>query len=254
MALPKRHQWRYRLMKEVGTALVSGYLRFVNWSSRKTIFNPEDDPWLNGSEGAIYSAFHQGILIDAIQVRGRGGVVMVSRSKDGEIGTRFCDRFGWTTVRGSSGRGGKDAFAEMTQRLREERTLAGMVCDGPRGPYGIPKLGTVHLARATGLPITPVSGWSTRQIRLKTWDRTLIPLPFGHIYFAFGEPIRVPADASDGDCEYLCQVLGDRIAELLFRCQEAAGDPPEDLRPREPLLELRARSRKRDPAKQRLTA
>jgi lysophospholipid acyltransferase (LPLAT)-like uncharacterized protein len=217
----KRKSWRYRLLLELGTAALVAFVRFVDWTSRKKVINPENDLWLSGGPRALYSAFHQGILFDTIQVRDRGLIVMISRSKDGGAAARFAERLGWVPVRGSTGRGGKEALEEMRQRLLEPDAWGGMVCDGPRGPYGIPKIGTILLARSTGLPIVPAAWWSKRQIILKSWDRTLIPLPFGHIFFAFGEPISVPADASREDCERLRRLLGDRIAGLLFRCQLA---------------------------------
>jgi lysophospholipid acyltransferase (LPLAT)-like uncharacterized protein len=35
----------------------------------------------------------------------------------------------------------------------------------------------------------------------RSWDRFLLPLPFGRGLFLFGEPITVSADASEADVE-----------------------------------------------------
>src|SRR5208337_5462810 len=55
------------------------------------------------------------------------------------------------------------------------------------------------LAQVTGLPIVPYScrlGW---KIRVRSWDRFQIPLPFSHCEMTFGEPIRVPRGATDAE-------------------------------------------------------
>jgi hypothetical protein len=56
--------------------------------------------------------------------------------------------------------------------------------------------GVMALAQATGMPIVPYScelGW---KIRVKSWDRFQIPLPFSRCKMTFGEAIRVPRDAT----------------------------------------------------------
>ena len=158
---------------------------------------------------------------------------MASRSKDGDIVAAILERFGWRPVRGSSSGGGKQALAEMVPVFRDETGCGGLVCDAPRGPYGDPKIGIVLLARDAGHPMTPCALWTTRQVLGRNWDRTIIPLPFTHIHFVYGPPIPVPPDASPEECERLRRVLGERIMQLCFQAQAAAGAAPQDFRPAE---------------------
>ena len=57
--------------------------------------------------------------------------------------------------------------------------------------------GIIHLGKATGAPIFPVTYAATRRRHLRSWDRLIIPLPFARIVFIVGEPIEVPRHASD---------------------------------------------------------
>lgn len=55
------------------------------------------------------------------------------------------------------------------------------------------------LAQVSGLPIVPYScrlGW---KIVLKSWDRFEIPLPFSRCEMTFGDPIRVPREATEAE-------------------------------------------------------
>ena len=51
-------------------------------------------------------------------------------------------------------------------------------------------------------------------IRLPSWDRTRIPLPFARIAARAGEPIAVPRDASRAECGRIRQRLQDELLRL----------------------------------------
>jgi hypothetical protein len=75
--------------------------------------------------------------------------------------------------------------------------------DGPRGPCYEVEEGALLLAQLTGLPIVPYTcnlGW---KIRVKSWDRFQIPLPFSRCEVVFEKPIRVPREATDAEREEL---------------------------------------------------
>jgi lysophospholipid acyltransferase (LPLAT)-like uncharacterized protein len=61
----------------------------------------------------------------------------------------------------------------------------------------------MSLAQLTGLPIIPVSYSLTRKIRLKTWDRFQVPLPFSRCEVILEKPLRIPRDISDEQREAL---------------------------------------------------
>ncbi|HAN93250.1 MAG TPA: hypothetical protein DCQ33_14390, partial [Nitrospira sp.] len=59
-------------------------------------------------------------------------------------------------VRGSSTRGGAEAFRQLIRLGRSGGNLV-LTPDGPKGPRQVVKVGVVQLARATGLPIIPMA-------------------------------------------------------------------------------------------------
>ncbi len=133
---------------------------------------------------------------------------LISASKDGALLTAILQAFGVQVVRGSSSRRGAQALLELTSWAERGYDLA-VTPDGPRGPCYVVQEGVMALAQVTGLPIIPYScqlGW---KLRVKSWDRFQIPLPFSRCEMTFGEPIRVPRGASDAERAQLREQLLD---------------------------------------------
>jgi lysophospholipid acyltransferase (LPLAT)-like uncharacterized protein len=123
------------------------------------------------------------------------------------------EHFGVHPVRGSSSRRGPQALLELTTLAQRDYDIA-ITPDGPRGPCYIVQPGVISLAQITGRPIVPSShtlGW---KIRLKSWDRFQIPLPFSRVVMKFTEPIHIPREATDAEREALRQQLEARLNAL----------------------------------------
>jgi lysophospholipid acyltransferase (LPLAT)-like uncharacterized protein len=132
--------------------------------------------------------------------------VMISRSKDGDIVANVARRFGYTTMRGSSSKGGARALQEMIAYMKEthEKRLCGTPVDGPRGPARIVKKGMLAVAKEAGVLFVPIACSGTRILTFhKAWDKSMIPLPFSKMIIDFGEPFRIAADADDADMEIM---------------------------------------------------
>ena len=120
---------------------------------------------------------------------------LISGSKDGEFLARAIRETGGSQIRGSSSRGAAAALLVATQVARLGNNIA-TVGDGPLGPRYLLKPGAVMIAKATGMPVIPVTWACSRVFQLhRTWDQLMIPLPFSRITFRFGRPRYVPADA-----------------------------------------------------------
>jgi len=170
--------------------------------------------WEKMAEGdnQLAVTWHEDILQAAYGFRSRGIAVLVSHSRDGELIARALQKCGFSTVRGSSSRGGPEAMTEMTVRLENEQgLLLGIVVDGPRGPRHIVKPGIIALAKRTGLSIAPIRCRAKRNIVFKSWDRTRLPLPFNRLLFLCGEHMTVPPDADREVFDKLCYQLADRL-------------------------------------------
>jgi lysophospholipid acyltransferase (LPLAT)-like uncharacterized protein len=185
------------------------------WTDRSGYFDiPPVEP-------AIYCVWHNRLALSMfayfgyVKSRNRtaGMAALVSASKDGGFLTAILQRFGVQPVRGSSSRRGPQALLELTSWAERGYDLA-ITPDGPRGPRYKVQDGVMILAQVTGLPIIPVSyqlGW---KIRINSWDRFLIPLPFSRCEMIYEKPVRVPRDASDQQCELLRQELENRLRAI----------------------------------------
>jgi lysophospholipid acyltransferase (LPLAT)-like uncharacterized protein len=103
---------------------------------------------------------------------------LVSRHRDGRLISAIMHRFRLTPVFGSSSRGGAAALFSMVKLLRAG-VIIGITPDGPRGPARQAASGVAQLAALAGVPIIPCGGAVTMGRRLGTWDRMILPLPFG---------------------------------------------------------------------------
>jgi lysophospholipid acyltransferase (LPLAT)-like uncharacterized protein len=149
-----------------------------------------------GGKLPIYTTWHNGVFLSTYFWRGRGIVVMSSRSFDAEYTGRLIKRFGYGTVRGSSTRGHTGASIEMI-RLMRVGCPAGFTIDGPKGPRHVAKMGAVLIAKKAGQPIlpftiVPAKSWELR----KSWDQTQIPKPFTRARVIIAPPIYVEADSA----------------------------------------------------------
>ncbi len=131
---------------------------------------------------------------------------LISASKDGAFLAAILQFFGVQAVRGSSSRRGAQALLELTSWAERGYDLA-VTPDGPRGPCYVVQEGVMTLAQVTGLPIIPYSCRVRWKIRVKSWDRFQIPLPFSRCEMTFGEPIRVPRNITDAEREQLREQL-----------------------------------------------
>lgn len=120
---------------------------------------------------------------------------IVSASKDGEFLARPIRENGGMVIRGSSSRDAARALRGGVAAASQGANIA-TVGDGPRGPRYRLKPGCLMLAKATGLPIVPLTwaGSSVAQLH-RSWDQLMLPLPFSRLQFRFGEPLTVPQDA-----------------------------------------------------------
>ena len=107
--------------------------------------------------------------IPANLLRNRGYWALISLSRDGELQNHIFRRFGFQTVRGSTGRGGIRGALQMARRVQDGGVLA-FTPDGPRGPTHKVQLGVILMAEKSGAPIVPVGISASRRWLMKSWD------------------------------------------------------------------------------------
>jgi len=176
--------------------LAASYLRLVGRTSQIVWVNRSVRDKLEATEkGYLYAFWHGRQAFLVYLHRGDHLYTMISRSRDGEIITRVCQSFRLGAVRGSSSRGGREAFLEMKHLLDIGNRVA-FTPDGPRGPLREVQQGVLVLAQMTGRPIVPVAYGAKRRWLFKgSWDEYVVPKPFNRIAMVYGEPLHVsPGD------------------------------------------------------------
>jgi lysophospholipid acyltransferase (LPLAT)-like uncharacterized protein len=93
-------------------------------------------------------------------------------------------------VLGSSGHEGRRAADELVQLLMGGYSTV-VLPDGPGGPPFVLHRGALHMSEQSGVPIVPMRFAASSYVRLPTWDRKILPLPFGAIEATFGPPLQV---------------------------------------------------------------
>ncbi len=122
--------------------------------------------------------------------------VLVSRHRDGRFIGAAVERFGVRMVYGSSSRGGAQALKEMLRILRAGNPVL-ITPDGPRGPRRQAAPGVAHLAALAQVPVLPIGASVSHHRILPSWDRMMLPLPFGRGCLVCGTPIAVPRDGAE---------------------------------------------------------
>ncbi|MCX7017816.1 MAG: lysophospholipid acyltransferase family protein [bacterium] len=150
----------------------------------------------------IFAVWHGEMLIGVTEIPyfKRDIDVLASRSRDGELLSRFIRIAGAEAIRGSSSSGQFGAIRSMRGSLDQGRSVA-LAVDGPRGPRAIVKSGVILLASMTGVPIVPSVMIPERYWQFKSWDRAILPKPFSRIDFIPGEPLYVPPQANKDTIE-----------------------------------------------------
>jgi lysophospholipid acyltransferase (LPLAT)-like uncharacterized protein len=178
--------------------------------------------FLDGTAGpAIYCVWHNRLALSmkiyhehvVPHNQTAGLAAMVSASKDGALLASILECFKVQPVRGSSSRRGPQALLELTTWAERGYDLA-ITPDGPRGPCYVVQEGVMSLAQLTGLPILPVSYHLNWGLRLKSWDRFQVPLPFARCEVVIERPVRVPRGASDAQREDLRRQLEETLKAI----------------------------------------
>ncbi len=181
-------------------------------------------------EGVLGAFLHGRLLAAGIAFQNRGIGIMSSHHADGELIHRVVRKMGYVTVRGSTTRGGSRALIEMA-RLAPETPLA-LTPDGPRGPEGKLQDGFALLASKTGRAIIPTGIAASSCLRLGSWDRMVVPLPFSRIQVVLAEPIVLPPDLSREEIRAATARVRAKILEVEREAWKKVGkDPVKELPP-----------------------
>jgi lysophospholipid acyltransferase (LPLAT)-like uncharacterized protein len=168
------------------------FIQLTGRTNHLKIDGPDYYTWMREKKGPfLFSLWHSRLMIPIYPFRNTDIAVIVSQSKDGEYITQLMKRFQIHATRGSASRHGMEGLLGLARWLHQGKNAL-ITPDGPRGPRERVQPGIVQLAKLSGVPVVPVSFSCTRRYRFASWDRFMLPLPFGTIHMAIGDPIEVP--------------------------------------------------------------
>jgi hypothetical protein len=151
--------------------------------------------------------------------------VLISLSPDGEFITRAIAGHGIEAIRGSKAKGAKSKGGAAALRECLDWLAGGglllLTPDGPRGPAETMTMGVARMAKLSQAPVYMVGLAARPAARLKSWDRTRLPRPFGRGVVVWDGPYSLPADASEEDMAQACRTWSAALSAACARAEAA---------------------------------
>lgn len=116
--------------------------------------------------------------------------LLISEHFDGNLIAKTLSNFGFGTIRGSSTRGGAKALIQSIKEIKNGYDL-GITPDGPKGPRHEVHDGIVAMAQKANVKIVLVSIKPSKFWQLNSWDKFVIPKPFGIINYYISDLIDI---------------------------------------------------------------
>lgn len=155
---------------------------------------------------------------------------IVSLSPDGQFIARAMGKVGFPSIRGSSAnkdkaakdksaraKGGSAALRDALRQLKVGGVA--LTPDGPRGPMRQMGDGLAVMAKLSGAPVLFIGLSCNPAIRLGSWDRAILPLPFGKGAIVW-DIDRYPDDVAPSD---VALAWTDRLTAVEARADELTG-------------------------------
>jgi lysophospholipid acyltransferase (LPLAT)-like uncharacterized protein len=156
---------------------------------------------------------------------------LISLSPDGQFIAGAVARLGFPAIRGSGARdadggrakGGAGAFRDVLRWLRGGGGVA-VTPDGPRGPAEEMGQGMPLLAKASGASVLLVGLASKPCLRLKSWDRAVLPLPFTRGAIVWVRAEAPPRDADDAVLTRLSEAWAEALRGATQKAEAMAAE------------------------------
>jgi len=222
--------FRNKTTHAVACWAIARYIRLVELTSRWTLLGTEAMQDMAARGEPFIAAFWHGrmVLMPGTWRRIGSGRVMrmlISMHRDGVTISKVIGHLGIETIAGSSSRGGADALHALIRTLRKGGPV-GITPDGPRGPRMRASPGLATVASRMSVPVFAVSFSTTHRKLLKSWDRFLLPLPFGRVVVVMKGPIDVRHNAASVGLENMRLRIEEALNEATREADEACGLTP----------------------------
>ena len=163
---------------------------------------------INSGKPIMVCVWHGRLLFPSwyIRLKTTNLHAIASRHSDAEIMARILNNWGYGLIRGSTRKGGKAVVQKMAEIFKGAGIVA-VTNDGPKGPPRIAKAGSTGLALKYNVQIITITGSATKYWQMKSWDRFMLPKPFGKIQLIVSPPLDITKELKTAEEEV--QLLSD---------------------------------------------
>ncbi|MEM1316051.1 MAG: lysophospholipid acyltransferase family protein, partial [Pseudomonadota bacterium] len=226
-------------LREIGwargaaSAFAAFWIRLVERTTRWTLEGEEVmNRALKAGEPCMIFVWHGRVIMIPTERAREGAPVhaLISANRDGDMIADCVARFGVPSIRGSArdprkpgkDKGGGEAARQIRAALQDGVIIAATP-DGPRGPRGRMQPGMAALSALNGAAVIPYAFATRRAIVFGSWDRFMLPLPFGRGAKVAGAPIPPPVERDDAAIEAHRVTLERALDAVTARADALAG-------------------------------
>lgn len=192
-------RWEKKGQKELQAALAEGPVLLVIWHSRLVMVG-HHWPRKSGSLSTLHDTSPIARVVGAAH-----------------------RRLDLHPIEMSPRRANRAASRKVLTRVREGISI-GITADGPLGPALVLGDPPLEWARTTGLPIFSYAFSTTRGWRTRSWDKMLMPRPFGRGAIVFRRhPTKAARKMDDAAIEALRRDLGELLNETKAEADRLIG-------------------------------
>jgi lysophospholipid acyltransferase (LPLAT)-like uncharacterized protein len=183
-------------------------------SRRKFIFQKGFDEEKFQNESAIYVFWHgRMVLTGFMRPKNKKTNIVISDHADGRIIGTIGKLFNANIIWGSSNKNPLSVLKCIFTVLQQKECLA-ITPDGPRGPAFEINSNIVKIASKANLNIIPFSYGASKKKVFSSWDRFILPLPFGKIAFIYGKPIKIPPHVTNVQVNEINEVIKKELNDI----------------------------------------
>ncbi len=167
-------------------------------------YDPSIDPAHETFRGPVIVVCWHEYILPLLYLRGRSNsAILTSRHRDADILAAALRHLGYSTVRGSTSRGGSRAVLKL---LRDsQRSNIGIAGDGPLGPRRELAAGAIYLSSRLQVPIVVYGVGYHRPWRMPTWDRFAVPQWGSRARIITGPRMQIPPKVDRDQLEHYRQ-------------------------------------------------
>jgi lysophospholipid acyltransferase (LPLAT)-like uncharacterized protein len=185
-----RNKFKHYMMTVILPYILSLVVRFIFLTNKKNFHKPSHLP----TDPFIVALWHGDLLMQPLSYKATKptGIVktIISDHRDGETIAKVIKYLGIGNIKGSSSKGGVKALLNAIKEIKNGVDIA-ITPDGPRGPRYSVADGIVAIAQKSGAKIVIFNSKPSKYWQFNSWDKFVIPKPFGTIDLFISEPLDI---------------------------------------------------------------